>query len=206
MNRSVGSSTCSLPQAIGGCSLQWRHYGHDSVSNHQPRDCLLNRLFRRRSKKTSKPRVTGLCVGNSPGPVNSPHKRSLTRKMFPFDDVIMWIKACSKTYGMNRPVCLDAHNYLLTRLFWRLILLSYFQHPTDLVVSILHKIYSTPTILMVYIPISPSSNDFQLVQYNSLCPRYTMQQFTSRTGSLRVSIYILDAVMFLVRIKKCLGA
>ena len=47
-------------------SLQWRHNGHDSVSNHQPRDCLLNHLFRRRSKKTSKLRVTGLCVGNSP--------------------------------------------------------------------------------------------------------------------------------------------
>ena len=49
---------------------------------------LLNRLFRRRSKKTSKLRVTGLCVGNSPGPVNSPHKGPVTRKMFPFDDVI----------------------------------------------------------------------------------------------------------------------
>ena len=39
----------------------------DSVSNHQLHDCLLNRLFRRRSKKTSKFRVTGLCAGNSPG-------------------------------------------------------------------------------------------------------------------------------------------
>ena len=29
-------------------------------------DCLLNRLFRRRSKKTSKLRVTGLCAGNPP--------------------------------------------------------------------------------------------------------------------------------------------
>ena len=48
-------------------SLQCRHNGHDSVSNHQPRDCLLNRLFGRRSKKTSKLRVTGLCAGNSPG-------------------------------------------------------------------------------------------------------------------------------------------
>ena len=28
--------------------------------------CLLNRLFRRRLKKTSKPRVTGLCAANSP--------------------------------------------------------------------------------------------------------------------------------------------
>ena len=48
-------------------SLQWRHNGRDSVPNHQPHHCLLNRLFRRRSKKTSKPRVTGLCAGNSPG-------------------------------------------------------------------------------------------------------------------------------------------
>ena len=48
-------------------TLQWRNNGHDSVSNHQPHDCLLNRLFRRRSKKTSKLRVTGLCAGNSPG-------------------------------------------------------------------------------------------------------------------------------------------
>ena len=48
-------------------TLQWRHNGHHSVSNHQPHDCLLNRLFRRRSTKTSKLCVTGLCVGNSPG-------------------------------------------------------------------------------------------------------------------------------------------
>ena len=64
-------------------SLQWRHNGRDIVSNHQPHDCLLNGLFRRRSKKTSKLRVTGLCAGNSP------HKWPVTRKMFPFDDVIM---------------------------------------------------------------------------------------------------------------------
>ena len=41
------------------------HNGQDAVSNHQPHDCLLNRLFGRRSKKTSKLRVIGLCVGNS---------------------------------------------------------------------------------------------------------------------------------------------
>ena len=50
-----------------GKTLRWRHNGRDSVSNLQPHDCLLNRLFRRRSKKTSKLRVTGLCVENSPG-------------------------------------------------------------------------------------------------------------------------------------------
>ena len=63
-------------------SLQWRHDEHDG-SIHQPHDCLLNRLFRGRSKKTSKLRVTGLCAGNSP------HKWPVTRKKFPFDDVIM---------------------------------------------------------------------------------------------------------------------
>ena len=48
-------------------SLRWRHNDHAGVSNHQPHGCLLNRLFRRKSKKTSKLRVTGLCAGNSPG-------------------------------------------------------------------------------------------------------------------------------------------
>ena len=55
---------------LHGCdffSLLWRHNGRDCVSNHQPHDCLLNRLFGRRSKWTSKLRVTGLCGGNSPG-------------------------------------------------------------------------------------------------------------------------------------------
>ena len=52
---------------ITSLALRWRHNGRDSVSNHQPHDCLLNRLFRRRLKKTSKLRVTDLCAGNSPG-------------------------------------------------------------------------------------------------------------------------------------------
>ena len=47
-------------------SLLWRHNECDGVWNHQPNDCLLKRLFRRRSKKTSKLRVTDLCAKNSP--------------------------------------------------------------------------------------------------------------------------------------------
>ena len=82
-----------LAQQIACRSLHWRHNDHDGVSNHQSHGCLLNRLFRHSSKKTSKLRVPGLCVGNSPGPVSSPHKGPVTRKMFPFDDVIMQI-AC----------------------------------------------------------------------------------------------------------------
>ena len=72
--------------------LQWRHNGHDGVSNHQRLDCLLNRLFRRRSNKTSKLRVITFVreiIGDRS--VNSPHKGPVTRKMFPFDDVIVLI-------------------------------------------------------------------------------------------------------------------
>ena len=47
-------------------SLLWRRNGRDCVSNHQPHDCLLSRLFRHISKKISKLRVTGLSAGNSP--------------------------------------------------------------------------------------------------------------------------------------------
>ena len=49
-----------------GNTLQWRHDGSDGFLNPQSHDCLLNRLFRCRSKKTPKLRVTGLCAGNSP--------------------------------------------------------------------------------------------------------------------------------------------
>ena len=45
--------------------LQWHNNEHDGISNHWRLDCLLNRLFRRRSKKTSKLHVTCLCKGNS---------------------------------------------------------------------------------------------------------------------------------------------
>ena len=52
--------------ALANMPLQWRHDGRDGVPNDQSHDCLLNRLFRRRSNNTSILRVTGLCAGNSP--------------------------------------------------------------------------------------------------------------------------------------------
>ena len=60
---SWGKNRC---RALIRPTLQWRHDECDGVSYHQRLDCLLNRLFRCRSKKTSKLRATGLCAGNSP--------------------------------------------------------------------------------------------------------------------------------------------
>ena len=64
-------------------TLRWRH--NDGLSNHQPHDCLLNRLFRYRSRKTSKLRVTGLCAGNSPVTSECPAK-----KVSDADNVSTW--------------------------------------------------------------------------------------------------------------------
>ena len=100
-------------------SLRWRHNGCDSVSNHQPHDCLLDRLFRCRSNNTSKLRVTGLCVGNSPGIGEFPAQMAINTENVSIwwrhhvwsrspvwwiyihhDDVIKW-----KYFGVTGPLC-----------------------------------------------------------------------------------------------------
>ena len=57
-------------------TLQWSHNERDGVSNHRHLDCFLNCLFRRKSKKTSKLRVTGLCEGNLPVTGGFPSQRA----------------------------------------------------------------------------------------------------------------------------------
>ena len=61
---------------IANRALHWRHNERDVVSSHQPYHCLLNSLFRRRSKKTLKLRVTGLCEGHSPGTGDFPAQKA----------------------------------------------------------------------------------------------------------------------------------
>ena len=57
---------CKLSALHLRASLQRHRNVRVGGSNHWRLDWLLNRVFRRRSKKTSKLRVTGLCAGNSP--------------------------------------------------------------------------------------------------------------------------------------------
>ena len=65
-----------IPVMYRSKSLQWRHNESDGVSNHRHLHCLLNCLFRRIPKKTSKLIVTGLCEGNSPVPGEFPAQKS----------------------------------------------------------------------------------------------------------------------------------
>ena len=102
-------------------TLEWRHNEHDSVSDHQPHDCLLNRLFRHWSKKTSKLRVTSLCAGNSPGTGEFPAQKASNA-----ENVSIWwrhhdscwsepIRQCevySRPYGNYRPVWLAGGDFL----------------------------------------------------------------------------------------------
>ena len=62
-----------------GYALQWLHNESDGVSYHQPLDCLLNRLFMRRSKKTSKLCVTDLLWGEFTGDRWIPHTKGQLR-------------------------------------------------------------------------------------------------------------------------------
>ena len=69
--------------------LQWRHNERGGVSNHQRLDCSLNRLIKENIKA---PRYWPLYVWNSPVTSEfSAHWGPVTRKMLPFDDVIMFV-------------------------------------------------------------------------------------------------------------------
>ena len=94
-------------------SLQWRHNEPDGVSNHQPHDCLLNCLFRRRSKKTSKLRVIGLCAVTGEFPA---------QKASNAEDVsISMTSSCStkydQTYCPSQPNLLIWIHFLLRKQF-----------------------------------------------------------------------------------------
>ena len=79
------------------------------ISDHQPYDFLLYHLFRRWSKKTTILRVTGFCRGAHRWPANFPYTGPVTRKMFPFDDVIMWKISISHQMSTESNVILPGH-------------------------------------------------------------------------------------------------
>ena len=75
-------------------TLQWRHNEHDSVSNHQRFGCLLSRYQAQIKENIN----GGLCKENSPVTGEFPAKGPVTRKVFPFDDVIMYSKLVSRCH------------------------------------------------------------------------------------------------------------
>ena len=75
--------------SVRNLALQWRQNGRHGVWNHQFRHYLFNRLFSPRSNENQSSASPAFIWGIYRWPVNSPYKGPVTRKMFPFDDVIM---------------------------------------------------------------------------------------------------------------------
>ena len=113
---------------FGRLTLRWRHNDCGGVSNHQPHDCLLNRIFGRISKEHQSSASLAFVREIHRGPVNFPHKWPVTRKMFPFDDVIM--KVCSTVYPWSHiSVWFTAILALVEMFFW--LLVSWWRHQME---------------------------------------------------------------------------
>ena len=77
-------------------TLQWRHNGRDSASNHQLTivySTVYSGAYQRKHQSSAS---LAFVRGIHRWPVNYPHKGPVTRKLFPFDDVIM---ACVAELG-----------------------------------------------------------------------------------------------------------
>ena len=91
-------------QGTSVVTLQWRFNERDGISN---LDCLLNDLFMRRSKKTSKLHVTRLCQGNPPMTSGFPSHRASNA-----DHVSIWLRHYGYCY-----IALQIVTILLRRCF-----------------------------------------------------------------------------------------
>ena len=92
-HKDIVSNNADHPLIIpSGVPLQWRHNECDGISNHQHHECLLNPLFRHRSKKISKLHVTGLCEGNSLVTCEFPAQRASKAEKVS----ILWCHHCSQ--------------------------------------------------------------------------------------------------------------
>ena len=105
------------------CPLKWCHDEWDGVSNHRRLDGLRNSFFRRRSKKTSKLRITGLCEGNSPVTSEFPSQRASDAKNVTIHhalgldelNLVMMLEKSDNTMDDNAYIC--KYIYIYTSMF-----------------------------------------------------------------------------------------
>ena len=83
-------SAAIIPRRLVGSSLRWRHNGHDGVSNTSLTIVYSTVYSDAYQRKHQSPASLAFVGGIHREPVNSPPKWPVTRKMIPFDDVIMY--------------------------------------------------------------------------------------------------------------------
>ena len=158
-------------------SLRWRHNERNGVSNHRHIDCLLNRLFKRRSKKHQSSASLTFAGRIHRWPVISPHKGPITRFFF-------HLKASSCLFG--QVLCTNdnlLHSWKYKFVIWycpqqhgillkhdKIVILCFVFHmlPDKLV------FYCDHFIVMVYVPYLCDDAiifyNFNLAKYNRIFP------------------------------------
>ena len=122
-----------VPGLTCACPLQWRHNERDGGSNQQSQHCLLNRLFRRRSKKTSKLSVTGLC-GEFTGDRWIPRTNGLQRGKC-FHLMTSSLRASTNVCLSTLQKCHQYHNIFVSRYRYNHDCL---QFPLSIVIMAMH--------------------------------------------------------------------
>ena len=89
LTNSVQSNLVEWYQWVTGNYQAQHHYGDVIMSAMACQITGLSTVCTNTDQRKHQLSATGLCEGNSPGPVNSPHKGPVTRKLFPFDGVRM---------------------------------------------------------------------------------------------------------------------
>ena len=98
-------------------SLQWRHSERDSVSNTSLMSVHSSVYSGADQRKYQSSASLAFVWGIHRWPVNSPHKRSVTRKMFTFDDVFMYILNWSMRLRRTQTFRMRPFSPLLQRVF-----------------------------------------------------------------------------------------
>ena len=154
--------------------------GCDSVSDHQPHDCFSNFYSDADQRKHQSSASLAFVRGFHRGPVNSPHKWPVTRKMFPFDDVIMFphltfripLHVWCGLHGVAYAVDIDVMASVLPLLIKFALALGVLASPppcNPITATTSPQTVSTPHPYHVYVP-SIDSNMFKV------CKRkYTMR-------------------------------
>ena len=128
---------------LQNCSIHYNDVIISASANQQPHDCLpfIQGADQRKHQSSAS---LAFVKGIHRSPVNCPHKGPVTRKMFPFDDVIMCLpfsrKGCKKYCQIALLMMISC---LLWKLFWLYWLIVRGIHrwsvdsPRHLVVSLL---------------------------------------------------------------------
>ena len=153
-------------------ALQWRHSDHDGVSNHQPHGCVYSTVYSGADQREHQSSVPLVYVrGIHRWPVNSPHKGPVTRKISPYDDVIM---------ARHNPLFTDC--VLVQAEYWLMLAADRFNavsvmaclqimHWSQRVIQILHMSYTLSLIIVLrpqWIDVSTRKDKSKVKFYNNV--------------------------------------